>query len=375
MKKYLLVILLILGFESFGSTLNVETKTFKNGRTIRVCLPEKYTKFTLKLPVIYVFDGQILFNYIIGLYEYNFDKYPPAIIVGIEQLDRGNEFIKQKEDSAKKTFYKFEDFITKELIQYIDSNYRTNSIKIGIGHSHGGTFLLNNLLLHKTFTVGICVSPTLWTNKYAIFQNYQAIKNKSDLSFQLYLAYGENDFSAIKKGVCDFNQMLLSDSTSKIISHVDEYKGEDHNSAILVGSRKGLNYIFKDYVFPENKWDLMEESANDSMFYTHYKKLSKKLNCQIIPLEDDYNSLGYFYLELNKIDKAMEIFKKSMIYYPYSSNVYDSYADALEKKGELKKAYKFCQKALKLELKTDNNSFQIEQYKGHLTKLEKALGK
>lgn len=375
MRKYFLIIFIIIGFKCFGIGLNVQTKTFENGRTIWVHLPEHYEESSLKFPVIYVFDGQVLFNYICGLYDYNFDKYPPAIIVGIEQIDRGNEFIKQEDEQAINIFLEFDDFISKELTNYIDSNYRTNSIKIGIGHSHGGTFLLNNLLTKRTFTVGICISPTLWTNDYEIFEKYRMITNKLDLNFQLYLGYGEGDFNAIKKGVRKFNDILLSDSISKATSYIDEYKGEDHNSAILAGSRKGFNYIFRDHIFPEDKWDLMEESGNDSIFHTHYKELSEKFNCQIIPSEDDYNSLGYFYLELNEIDDALKIFEKSMIYYPYSSNVYDSYADALEKKGELEKAYKFCRKALKMEIETNNNSSQIQQYQGHLIRIEKAQGK
>lgn len=375
MKRYLLIILIVLGFESFGSILNVQTKTFENGRTIWVHLPEHYEESTLRFPVIYVFDGQILFNYLIGLYEYNFDKYPPAILVGIKQTDRGNELIKQKDDQAKGIFLQFDDFISKELTHYIDSNYRTNSIKIGIGHSHGGTFLLNNLLTKKTFTVGICISPTLWTNEYEIFEKYRTIKNKSDLSFQLYLGYGENDFSAIKKGVRNFNQILLSDSLSKIILHVDEFNNEDHNSAILIGIRKGFNNIFHDYILPEDKWEIIEESGSDSLFHEHYRQLSERFNSQIIPSEDDYNSLGYFNLELNNVKEALKIFEENMSFYPYSSNVYDSYADALEKNGELDNAYVFCQKALKTEIETDNNKFRIQQYQEHLIRIEKVLEK
>lgn len=367
--------MIVLGLKSIASTLNVQTKTFKNGRTIRVCLPEKYEESTLEFPVIYVFDGQILFNYVVGLYEYNSDKYPPAIIVGIEQIDRENELIKQKDDPAKEIFFQFNDFISKVLTPYIDSIYSTNSIKIGIGHSHGGTFLLNNLLTQETFTVGICISPTLWTNKYEVYEKYRTIKDKSDLSFQLYLGYGENDFDAIKSGVRDFNQILLSDSTSAISSYLDEYINEDHNSAILIGSRKGLNHVFRDYIFPEYKWDLIEESGNDSIFYKHYSKLSERFNCQITPSEDDYNSLGYYNLESNNIEEALKIFEKNMGLYPYSSNVYDSYAEALEKKGELEKAYMYCEKALKIEIETDNNKFQIQQYQAHLERIEKALEK
>lgn len=375
MKKYLLIILIFIGFECFSTELNVQTKTFKNGRTIWVCLPEKYDESKLKFPVIYIFDGQILFNYVIGLYEYNFDKYPPAIIVGIEQKDRGNELIRQKKESAIEKYDKFNDFISKELTQYIDSIYRINLIKIGIGHSHGGTFLLNNLLSKQTFTVGICISPTLWTNQGEIFKEYPKIKNKLNTHNQLYFGYGENDFNVIKKDINTFHQMLLKDSRSQINSHIEEYKNEDHNSAILIGIRKGLNYIFRDHIFPEAKWDLVEESGNDSIFFNHYIKLSEIFNCQIIPSEDDYNYLGYIILESGKTDKALLIFNEAIKLYPYSSNVYDSYADALEKKGELEKAYTFCKKALNKEIETDNNVFQIQQYKDHLKQIEKALNK
>lgn len=375
MKKYLLAILIILGFNSFGSDLNIQKKTFENGRTIWVCLPEKYDESVQEFPVIYVFDGQILFNYIAGLYEYNSDKYPPSIIVGIQQTDRGNEFIERKKKPERETYLQFDDFISKELTHYIDSEYRTNSIKIGIGHSHGGTFLLNHLLANETFTVGICISPTLWTNEYEIFEKYQTNRNKPDLSFQLYLGHGENDFGSIKKGVYNFHETLLSDSVSKISSYVEEYKNEDHNSAILIGSRRGLNYIYRDYIFPESKWDLIEDSGNDSIFYIHYKELSERFNCQIIPSEEDYNSLGYFYLESDQADDALRIFEKNMGLYPYSSNVYDSYADALEKKGMFEKAFVFCQKALETEIKNDNNHFQTQQYQEHLDRIEKALGK
>lgn len=375
MKKYLLIILTIIGFKSFGYDLNIETKTFENNRSIWIYLPEKYDESLLEFPVIYVFDGQALFNYLAGLYEYNSDKYPPAIIVGIEQIERGHEFIEQKEQAARETFFRFDKFVSEELPNYIDSNYRTNSIKVGIGHSHGGTFLLNHLLKNRNLSVGICISPTLWTNEYEIFEKFKTIENKQDLSFQLYLGYGENDFGAIKKGVHTFHENLQSDSISKISFHVDEYKNEDHNSAILIGARKGLNYIFKDYIFPENKWDSLEDSGNDSIFYKHYEELSKTFNCQIIPCEDDYNYLGYFYLESNRVDNALRIFETNMSLYPYSSNVYDSYADALEEKGQLQKAYKFCKKALSIEIKNNNNPFQIQQYQEHLKRLEKALEK
>ena len=113
MKKYVLIVLLAISFNCLSGDLNIQSKTFKNGRTIWLQLPEQYEESTLKYPVIYIFDGQILFNYLTGLYEYNSDKYPPAIIVGIKQIDRGSELIKQKDKLAEDKYIQLNDFIAK----------------------------------------------------------------------------------------------------------------------------------------------------------------------------------------------------------------------------------------------------------------------
>lgn len=63
--------------------------------------------------------------------------------------------------------------------------------------------------------------------------------------------------------------------------------------------------------------------------------------------EDELNSYGYELVAANKLDKAIEIFKLNVKQHPKSWNVYDSYGEALAKKGSTQEAIKAYKDALK----------------------------
>lgn len=65
--------------------------------------------------------------------------------------------------------------------------------------------------------------------------------------------------------------------------------------------------------------------------------------------EHYFNRLGYNKINANKFDEALDIFKINIELYPNSSNVYDSYADALKRKGDTVQAIIFYKKSLKID--------------------------
>ena len=68
------------------------------------------------------------------------------------------------------------------------------------------------------------------------------------------------------------------------------------------------------------------------------------------PPESIINNYGYRFLNnWNDIDKALEFFKKNVENYPNSDNVYDSYGEALLKKGDKKNAMLNYEKAFQLD--------------------------
>ena len=87
--------------------------------------------------------------------------------------------------------------------------------------------------------------------------------------------------------------------------------------------------------------------------------LSKIYGYRMKPDEDVINNYGYIFLNQEKdVDKALEFFKKNIENYPQSSNVYDSYAEALLVKGDKKNALINYEKAFKMD-STNTNARDI----------------
>lgn len=331
-----------------GKTISLYSEILQEKRTVTVFLPVNYKEHkALDYPTIYLFDGNILFDYLVGLYKYNSDYYPPAIIIGVNHIDRNTELGVNGE---------FTRFFNEELVPKIDRNYRTNCYKLAIGHSFGGAFVLNTALKSKKLNNIISISPTIRKKEFDLIEIYKKRYSK-DNKLKIYIGYGENDYEYLMK-----DSDLLYELLNKKSSKLEIYKEEDHNSAILIGIRKGLDYFFKDLIYPESLWDKLDENLDESQFKNYFNALSDFYNCKIVPLEDDLNRLGYLYLSKDKNNKALTVFRENIKLYPNSSNVYDSYAECLETMGKLELAKKFYQKAIFTEKRNENDYYQLFSY-------------
>ena len=162
---------------SIGERIKFQSKILNENRILNIYLPHEYSKDSLKkYPVIYLLDGSIDedFIHISGLVQFGsfswINMIPESIVVGISNIDRKRDFTfptnnkKDKEDFPTTGKSKdFINFIEKELQQYIDMNYKTDSFKTLIGQSFGG-LLATEILFKKPhlFNNYIIVSPSLW---------------------------------------------------------------------------------------------------------------------------------------------------------------------------------------------------------------------
>ncbi|MEO8447804.1 MAG: serine hydrolase, partial [bacterium] len=93
----------------------------------------------------------------------------------------------------------------------------------------------------------------------------------------------------------------------------------------------------------------------------HYRDLKKK-NCCTEKFRD-MNRLGYFYLEKDKIDKAIKVFKLNIEIFPENADGYDSLGEAYLKKGDRKNALENYEKSFQLDPKNVNAKNIIEKMK------------
>ncbi|HSF55465.1 MAG TPA: serine hydrolase [Algoriphagus sp.] len=94
-----------------------------------------------------------------------------------------------------------------------------------------------------------------------------------------------------------------------------------------------------------------------------YQALKKQNPSDQTVSENNLNNIGYQFLNLDKLKWAQDIFKVNMMLYPNSSNVYDSYAEACMKLGELDLALENYQKSLSLDPKNTNAEKMIAEIK------------
>ncbi|MGB7905593.1 MAG: alpha/beta hydrolase-fold protein [Steroidobacteraceae bacterium] len=167
----------------------LKSTIFGNERTIRVLLPPGYDDTVNKerrYPVLYMLDGQNVFDAClsdVSHHEWSVDetaqqlitgkKIPPLIVVGVDHAgrDRAREYLPYKDfvgnpDMDEPAGKLFPDFMTREVMPLVDSQYRTlpGQPNTGIGgSSYGGVATLYALLAKPgTFGYGLIESPVMW---------------------------------------------------------------------------------------------------------------------------------------------------------------------------------------------------------------------
>lgn len=80
--------------------------------------------------------------------------------------------------------------------------------------------------------------------------------------------------------------------------------------------------------------------------------------------EGEFNNLGYMFLQEKLIAEAVAIFRLNIEMFPESSNVYDSYGEALAEAGDKENSILNYRKSLELNPNNDNAKKMIEKLEG-----------
>lgn len=210
-KFYFLSIVVILSAcsntgnkDTYSGSLNKEFSTYSkivgDSFYVSVQLPESYYKDSaIKYPTVYVLDGNFYFPMLASVFR-QYEQgglLPPMILIGIgyksfKLMDslRVRDYmypaaLPSDEMNAVGGGKNFDDFLTNQLVPYIDSSYNTlKSNRSLLGHSFGGYFslyaLLNQINNDKTvFTNFASASPSLWYNNFYLNQLTSKLKNRN----------------------------------------------------------------------------------------------------------------------------------------------------------------------------------------------------
>jgi predicted alpha/beta superfamily hydrolase len=188
---------------------NYEIPQLKRHRRIAALLPWDYNTSNKSYPVLYLHDGQNLFNEHAPYGNWAIDKslsqlseagFGDVIIIAI---DHGNgDRIKEYFPYTSPKFgtgqgKKYLKFLMKTLKPYVDSNFRvsTNYLNTGIGGSSMGGLisLYAGLTMPNIFGKMLVFSPSIWTSS-DIYNEVANYKPKDGSALYLYAGAKESKF-------------------------------------------------------------------------------------------------------------------------------------------------------------------------------------
>ena len=137
MKKALLFLFIMLCVTSINAQTiyeSFESRKLNTTRNLKIRLPNNYDpESNLKYPVIIVFDGDYLFEPVVGqvAFQTYFDKMPESIVVGLVQgKERFYDSYHDEVTGLPIEFgARFYEFISTELIPHLDRTYKTSKFK------------------------------------------------------------------------------------------------------------------------------------------------------------------------------------------------------------------------------------------------------
>ncbi len=191
-------------YERYHPTKNtlLDSKHLGYSKAISITLPrEAAPDSNQKYPLILIFDqqNQRSFNYILQTIDYltSNEQIPASVIVGItSSMDkRYVETQWQISDSAG-VADKNEDFIFKELIPLLKSNYYAGDFLLLTGHSRYGFFTSALLAKHpELIDAVISISPFYQQANMNVLDSIEATFSESHLKQKSYYRFGMgNDF-------------------------------------------------------------------------------------------------------------------------------------------------------------------------------------
>ncbi len=228
---------------------SLRSEILNQTRNLAVYLPDGYDTVQNRYPVIYVLDGEGRDQHVVptARFLYLSEKMPKAIIVGVMNKDRTHDFLP---DSTKSTptgggADNFILFFERELIPYIDKNFRTESYKVLIGHSFGGLFAIHSLLTHPDlFDAYIAIDPSIWYKDRMLLKSaekeFSATRNWNKLIF----ITGREGEGMNEMGIGALEKLLKTAAPKELNWKIVGYADEDHGSVPFKSVYDGLRFIF-----------------------------------------------------------------------------------------------------------------------------------
>lgn len=371
MKKVLTFVALLFVSIAFSQIKyeKFESRKLNTTRQLKIKLPKNYDPNSeLKHPVIIVFDGDYLFEPVVGQVSYQtyFDEMPESIVVGIVQgYERFyDSYFDEVTGLPIESGSRFYQFVGEELLPYLDSKYNTSKFRVAVGHDIMGNFINSFLVSDQPlFQAYINLSPDLKGNMDENVAN-RVKYMKNDVFY--YLATSDEDIASIRKTVTALDSQLKTSESKALTYYFDELKGDSHYTLVTGALSKALDQIFDIYK-PLDEKELKEkvltyEGTLDEYVEKRYNRIEDLFGIHKPITEEEFEKIVKVADERKDLASLEKLGKLANKKLPASSLGNYYLALHAERIGKNKKAVKYYESALALnEMQHINKDFIMSQ--------------
>lgn len=369
-----------------GTNFLIKSEVLGEEREIQVYLPEDYETSDKQYPVLFLLDGQRLFLYGASLLKSftKFEQSPEFIVVGIT-----NEY-PQRFSHFSGGARKFIDFLEKDVIIFVNDNFRTSGERLLFGWEYGGGLVIQTMAEKpELFDAYIAASPFPLSERIKAVDSL--LTNNTTFEKVLYFTAAVDE-GMVKDGTDKLNDLLTNKMSNKLNWTYRQLEDEEHRSTPYATIYHGLRTYY--HYYPELQFNSLEsftKSGGLTHVYNYYKQRANQFGFaeELTPWTmfsltrnamragnyeqfDDFVSefkpknylnqirvsracsIAAFYLQHNQNDKALEIFSSLSTTHPNSERPLNGLGDVYSAMKDEKKAAEYYQKAK--ELKKDNSN-------------------
>ena len=263
MIKYILKFIIFILFFNLSYSQNIDSlytkrindtilsKILNQKRSIDIQLPRSYDNdLEKKYPLMIVLDGDYMFNLVSGSVDYlsYWGDIPENIVVGINQINSRFQDTSVLDNisalpiSSTALFF---DFISNELIDYLEKEYRISEFKIIIGHERTANFANFFVLKKKPRIRGIIsISPKLSSQMNNFLLNNLA-QTKSKISYVI--STSKNDFESINLSVTKLRESILQINNTNLIFESVILNKENHYTLPSISVPMSISALYSKY--------------------------------------------------------------------------------------------------------------------------------
>lgn len=364
-------------------TVNICSQQLDTCILIDVHVPAEYDpSSSARYPVIYLFDSQNELNYGLNLetirYYTMLGDMPPCIVVGIPLgADIRNEYTTfESEDDRGADFI---EFLSSDIHQWLDQEYKLNGMNILIGHSRTAIFSSYALSAKPDFFgAAICSSSSYFdfdnTFQEKQFESFLEQIKDSPQQYYYYFSSGKNDFGdAHEESVSKMKKWLESKNLPSNFRWNCRQENVGHFTIPGLTVGPALCDLFSEYTGALNRaFKILEDPANAQKmpwekYLNSYRDISDHYHSKFQPDLLFYYSVASSYYNdyqnvfgINKLKFTIEILEHGIENFPHEADLYDFLGSVYLEKGDTLQGNIYLTKASDL-TKFMNSSLPKEQ--------------